>query len=112
MPFAFLISFAQGALVAWAASRFFVDARRSGELELLLTTPEGARTIVDLQWGRLKQILRSPVAVMLIPVLLQGVAVALMSRGYPLGWSRFLSCIHFVLSAVDTIFGVGALCWV
>src|SRR5262249_56298563 len=30
-----------GAVVAWVASRFFINVRRTGELELLMTTPLG-----------------------------------------------------------------------
>ena len=35
------ISALESALIAWAASRFFVEARRTAELEVLLTTPVG-----------------------------------------------------------------------
>ncbi len=38
-----------GGMVAWVASRFFVGVRRTGDLELLLTTPLGAQNIVSEQ---------------------------------------------------------------
>lgn len=60
-----------GGLFAWAASRFFMEARRTGELELLVTTPLGAETIVSEQWSALWRILRWPLAVLLLPLLAQ-----------------------------------------
>ena len=41
------VSVLEGCLFAWAASRFFIETRRSGELEILLTTPAAAGTIVS-----------------------------------------------------------------
>jgi hypothetical protein len=60
------ISLVTGSLLAWAASRFFVEARRNGGLELLLTTPVGAKTIVASQWKELKRLFFAPVAVLAI----------------------------------------------
>ena len=39
---------------------YFVEARRTGELELLLTTPLGAEQIVAGQWRALKRLLFAP----------------------------------------------------
>jgi hypothetical protein len=60
-------SVVRGCLFAWAASRFFIEARRTGELELLMTTPEGAGTIIASQWKWLKQVFRWPLVSLLVP---------------------------------------------
>ena len=54
-PLSLATSTLGSALFAWAASRFFVEARRTGEIELLLTTPVGAKQIVSTQWQVLKR---------------------------------------------------------
>lgn len=63
----FLLSAAMGVLFAWAASRFFVMVRRSGELELLLPTPVCAEMMISAQWDALKRLITGPVLVMLLP---------------------------------------------
>ena len=98
-------------IFAWVASRFFVEARRTGELELLLTTPLGATELVSAQWDILLRLMRWPVAVILIPVLLQG-AVFLLSYN-PIRsnlWSLY-SGLATLLTAGNAILAVGALCW-
>jgi hypothetical protein len=106
------VAVVKGALMAWAASRFFVEARRSGELELLLTTPVGAGTLVADQWRALKQLLWGPVVVMLAAVLLR--AALLMSPGFTPTtsgmiylWSGYRAA-SVLLGAVDTVLLVGA----
>jgi ABC-type transport system involved in multi-copper enzyme maturation permease subunit len=95
------------ALLAWAMSRFMVEARRSGAFELLMTTPLGAKTIVSAQWNALKQLLWGPLLVMLAPYLFQILIV---------GWRwtldqmiRQWAFIFFGLT--NTIFGIAACCW-
>ena len=63
-----------GAMVAWVASRFFVGVRRTGDLELLLTTPVGAQNIIDDQWKVLKKLFVWPVLCMQAPMLPQFLA--------------------------------------
>jgi hypothetical protein len=64
-------SVVEGCLLAWAASRFFIEARRAGELELLLTTPEGAKTIVASQWNWLTEVIRWPLLVLVMPLFMR-----------------------------------------
>ena len=94
-----------GALFAWAASRFFVEARRTGELELLLTTPRGARELVSTQWAVLKRRLRWPMLLMLVPWLL-GTVTGLLTHGQ---WLRV--AVFRLIGCAEIILGVGALCW-
>ena len=104
----------EGVFFAWAASRFFVEARRTGELELLLTTPLGARQIVPAQWNVLKRSLRWPMLVLLAPALLQVViySSAVTVRFGPSTALRLHYAISGLLRCVNIFFGVGALCWV
>ena len=73
-----LLTFGLYLWTASQASRFLVEARRSGLLELLLVTPLNSRDIADGQW---RALLRSFAAPVLLIVLLQ-VAGALLA---PLG---------------------------
>jgi hypothetical protein len=100
-----------GSLFAWAASRFFVESRRTGELELLLTTPTGARTIVSDQWEVLKRLIRWPLVVMLTPMFLQGLIIIMSRRVSPGGLWNVQYVISLVLAAVNTVLGLAALCW-
>ena len=108
------ISVFEGALFAWAASRFFVEARRAGELELLLTTPCGARDIVSAQWEVLKRRLRWPMLVMLAPAFLEAVyGLLTMQNGFgPSGSYRLPYAIARLMGCLEVFVGIGALCWV
>jgi hypothetical protein len=63
-------SIVQSCLFGWVASRYFIIARQSGELELLLSTPAGADNLIDSQWRWLRRAFQWPVAVLLAPHLL------------------------------------------
>ena len=92
-------------------SRFMMDARRNGGLELLVTTPLGARTIVSGQWNGLKRVLTWPLLVMLFPYLFQILVVSLRIRpGWPL--DQMIRQWAFILFGfTNTLFGIAALCW-
>jgi hypothetical protein len=64
------INIVEGCFFAWAASRFFLESRRDGEFELLMTTPEGARNIVASQWKWLRKVFRWPTVVLVAPYVL------------------------------------------
>jgi hypothetical protein len=101
-----------GSLFGWAASRFFIEARRTGELELLLTTPLGAERIVSSQWNWFKRLLFWPIVILILPGLAQ-TAWYRMALGpvasMPARWAAMLS---WSLSCVNIIIGIGALFWV
>ena len=114
-PIGLVLSVLGSSMFAWAASRYFVEARRTDEIELLLTTPCGATELVSTQWAVLKRFLRWPMLVMVAPMVLQaGYVVVRMGSGAfgPSQSFRFPYAISAVISAVNLIFGVGALCWV
>ncbi len=115
-PVSVAIAMARGALLAWAASRFFVQARKSGQLELLRTTPWGAKTIVSGQWQALKRALCWPVVVMLVIYLLPTV-IRLMpvARGTAsanlASWSAY-SLVSLTVAAAGLVLDVVAVCGV
>ena len=100
-----------GSLFAWAASRFFIEARRNGELELLLTTPLGAREIVSAQWEYLKRLMRGPLVLILVPMCLQSVSGLLMRHHLSTGTFFAYYVGSGLLNILNTILGLGALCW-
>ena len=85
-------------LYLWAASqtcRFFVEARRSGLLELLLTAPVSNRQIVSGQWRALLRMFGLPLAMLL------GVHAAACGLSQ-LGFQRIASQVGVVTSSVIT----------
>lgn len=107
-PAMYAVSAVTGALLVWAASRFFFEARRSGEMEMLLTTPVGAGQIVVAHWAYLKRLLRWPVGLMVVLALPQqflGGWTSLTEWGwwFPLGLA-VVSSGYIILSAIG-------LCW-
>jgi hypothetical protein len=95
-------------LFAWAASRFFMEARRGGELELVMTTPEGARTIVASQWKWLKNVFRLP----LVALIGSSVLVDLMMRSNYIRQYPSYYSFSQLLSVLNILAGVAALLWV
>jgi len=102
-------------LFAWGASRYLVEARRTGELELLLTTPSGARGLVSGQLESLRRLLRWPMVVMVAPAVLQAVLVFVRAGGATFGQPDpygLVYAISSVLGCLNLLLEVGALCWV
>jgi len=98
------LSWVGDGLLAWAACRFFFDARRSGELELLLTTPAGAQTLVSAHWAAMRRLLLWPAIVVVTPLLLQGgfVALTTIGRGSAASY-QFYSVFYAFFHACDLI---------
>ena len=85
-------------LYLWTASqacRFFVEARRSGLLELLLATPVSGRQIVSGQWRALLRMFGLPVA-MLLGVHVAGSALS------QLGFARIATQVSTVATSAVT----------
>jgi ABC-type transport system involved in multi-copper enzyme maturation permease subunit len=99
-----------GTLLAWSATRFFVQARQAGELELLLTTPIGAQLIVSGQWQGWKRLVRWPVVVLLTATTLQMVWV-FASRPSSAPDLRVYYAFRLPLSIVHVLLEFTALSW-
>jgi hypothetical protein len=97
------------------ASRFFVDARRNGLLELLLAVPLQESEIVQGQWRALIRIFAIPVFLLLL-VNLVGSYLAQhttwRAAGGGLGPDTILILIQAAMGALATVANLGALCWI
>jgi hypothetical protein len=110
----FFASASTDALFARAGSKFFYDAKRTGQLEMLLTTPLGPRGVVDGQWSALKKMLAWPVAIGLGAMLLDEDILLVTQIGQPGGYSFGWVAQCFVTWSIDItsgILGVLAGCW-
>ena len=106
-----LVGSLSGAFFAWAASRFFIETRKNGELELLLTTPVGARTIVRDQWKVLHEALLFPLVVSVVALLLPFVFTIFIGFGNRGGMEVvFPYFLNIVLSVFNMVLGIMALC--
>ena len=99
------------AMFAWASSRFLLESRKTGELELLLTTPLGAQTLIRDYWRVLRLILRWPLLAIVFAILLQYIFAAssrMGSSGGGLDWllQYQLSCGFALLNAVASVFAI------
>lgn len=111
-PVSLVTHVAETGLFAWVASRFFIEARRTGEFELLATTPHGATTMVSAQAEMLRRRFRWPIVVLLVPIVLQAFSILVVrSGGMPVEW-RLYHASYAVLSGINTWIGIVALCWV
>jgi len=93
-------------LLAWAGARFFLDARRQQDLELLLTSPVGSRNILSGQWRVLHRALKGPFRMLLFVAIPPAIAAVTAPRGEV--WSAtptFLIPLNLALEVL-------ALCWV
>ena len=107
-----------GSLFAWATSRFFSEARRSGDLELLLTTPVKGAGLVSDQWRALRRMLLWPVLLMVLPALVQFLWFLLtyvngnnLPAPYRTGSMLFVYAVAVLLSWIVLVLEVAALCW-
>jgi hypothetical protein len=99
----------QDCMFAWAASRFFIEARRTGELELLLTTPEGAKSLVASEWKWLKGVFFWPLIVLVAPNVVGSIFD--MRRG--IGGEFALTSIFWLFFfCLNKMAGLAALLWV
>jgi hypothetical protein len=106
--------------VASQAGRFYVDARRSGLIELMLATPLTVREIVGGQWRALLRMFGPPaLLVVAVDVLTQwlagvppSVSVTIAGAPSPAGFSRVATpAITTAASAVLWIANLAAICW-
>jgi hypothetical protein len=99
------------AIVAWVASRFFVGVRRSGDLELLLTTPVGAQSILSDQWKVLKRLFAWPILFMQAPMLPQFlIGLSAPQANSTTGFAADLTLLR-LLTVANSFLGAAALCW-
>lgn len=98
------------ALFAWVAARFFLEARRQGEIELLLCTPVGARSIITGQWHGLMRLLQTPLVILSLGSV--PYAAALVAGAGQVGTHDLLGVVGGLLHITNGILDVLAVCWV
>ena len=96
------------------ASRFFVDGRRTGALELLLCTPLGEKEIVRGQWQALLTTFALPVSLLIVASVVSTYTstVRMMTATQPsmLDLKWFL-VVQSVLGLFSTLTGLASLAW-
>ena len=98
------------------ASRFFVEARRSGLIELLLAAPLGGKEIVQGQWRALRRLFAAPVVVFLCvlltaTVLSQQESWRAMATSVGSGPNLALTVLGAVGGTIATAANLITLCW-
>src|SRR5262249_32080102 len=103
-----LLNCLSAAFFAFGASRFLIESRRTGELELLLTTPLGAKTFIHDHWRALRLAVRWPLVVIIVAILLQFTFAATSRRSYGASGDWLLqyaiSCAFAILNAMLSVF--------
>jgi ABC-type transport system involved in multi-copper enzyme maturation permease subunit len=106
-----VLNLAAAALLAWGAGRAFYSAQRSGELELLLCTPMGARDIVGGHWRALCGPLRGAWLLLALLIFLQFFLLpSSKSPSTALGFG--VELLQKVMVPINTVLDIVALCWV
>src|SRR5262249_29628248 len=100
-----------GSLMAWLASRFFAATHLNGELELLLTTPIGAATILSDQRKVLRRLFLRPVLIMQAATLLPFIVLAEPLSGPAAAGGGIPDVPGALLTFVNTYLGTEAVCW-
>ena len=94
---------------AWAATRFLLEARRTGELELLMTTPLGAGTLIEQEKRALRRLFFWPTIALILPSVIS-TAWGYLHPQFASGFELFHS-INTTLSSTNTVLGMLALVW-
>jgi hypothetical protein len=92
-------------LIAWAAGRFIFEARQSGELEMIMSTPVGAQEIVSGQWRAMKRLLLLPSLVMLNVTFVSGLA----ATAFENPWT--VAVLHTLINTVSSFAFLLATVW-
>jgi ABC-type transport system involved in multi-copper enzyme maturation permease subunit len=97
-----------GGIVAGVASRFLMGVRRTGDLELLLTTPVGAQSLVSDQWNALKRLFTRTVPLLQAGMFLPVLGVVASTPGF--SWN-LVHTFGALLSLAGACLSTAALCW-
>jgi ABC-type transport system involved in multi-copper enzyme maturation permease subunit len=106
-----VLGLVSGCLIAWAASRFFIESRRTGVLELLLTTPLGAEHVLFGQRRALRGLIAGPLILLGLPHLAGLITLTAISP-FPVASWKYYQLAGSFLSLVNMVLGVWALLWV
>jgi len=105
-----LLNFGAAAFLAWGAGRGLFTAQRSGELELLLCTPLGAREIINGHWRAICLPLRGAWLLVALMFFLQFILLPGGSSGVGVVGGTVL--FHRIMAPLNLVLDIIALCWV
>ncbi len=105
------LNFGAAAFLAWGAGRGFFTAQRTGELELLLCTPLGAREIISGHWRAVCLPLRGAWLLVGLMFFLQFILLPDSGSG---GSALILgtTLVHRIMTPLNLVLDIIALCWV
>jgi hypothetical protein len=103
-------------LYLWMASqagRFFIQARRSGLIELLLVAPLTVRQVVQGQWRAIVRMFGAPVALLLLVELAGGCLAYRTMWGTAVTgqWSAMAALVTSAASTLSTLASLAAMAW-
>lgn len=110
----YFLSLAASGLIAWGACRFLIEARQSGELEMLLSTPVGARELVPQHWRAVWRGVRWPLLALVVGQIILYLSVIILQnqRSGNAGSITWYYLILLVVSPINAVLEMLALCWV
>jgi hypothetical protein len=99
--------------IASQASRFYIEARQSGFLELLLVAPPTVKEVVQGHWRALLRMFGVPVALLLLAELAGGCLAygAAWGNAGPQEWRHLLAFVTAAASTLGTLASLLALAW-
>jgi hypothetical protein len=100
---------ASGAIIAWAGGRFFLDAKRQQDLELLMTTIVGGRNVLTAQWRYLRELLMLSFVIVLLIAIPSAISAWLEFSNEH--YHDFWRTLPYLLAPVNLVVEVAALCW-
>jgi hypothetical protein len=108
------LAFAANGLIAWAACRYLVEARQSGELEMLLSTPVGARELVPQHWRAVWRGVRWPLLALVVGQIIQYLSIIVMQNRWSgsAGSITWFYLVLLVVTPINAVVEMLALCWV
>lgn len=106
-----LLNFTGALLVAWVACRPMIEARGSGLLELMLTTPYPSATFIRQQWRAARRVLTGPVVCLALIQCLLFLLAEWSQRGLTSRVS-FGGMAGVLIRPIQVLLHLGALVWV
>jgi len=109
VAFYFVTAIASSMVLSAVGAMFFLEARRTGALELLRTTPEGYHHILSDQWAVLKERLKKPLITLVISLLVVKIIMWIPLGGFP--GIIIPSVPQEVAGLINRVVDLVALCW-
>lgn len=109
VAFYFVTAVSSSIVLSAVGAMFFLEARRTGALELLRTTPLGYQHVLSDQWAVLKQRFTTPVVAMIFALLIAVLLTWVPRAGAPGTFVRWFP--QEVAGVISRLVDLVALCW-